>query len=139
LDGRQLSRYLRYLGIALAILTAGVLGLALIFLDFGVATTPSQRTVIAALYFFAAGALCAVLGRGKRVWLWAGLVTWATTTLGFVGLLVSLANPESADLPLIIKLFGPVPFSLTGAVAGRLIRGRPHFPSPGHAPPARDP
>ena len=127
-DGRRLFRYLRHLGVALLILAAGAVGLALVFLDFGVATTPSQRAMVAAVYFFLTGGVCGVLVRHRRAWLFAALLTWATTLLGLVGLFVSVGNPESADPALTVKLLlGPVFCSLAGVAVARFARGRPRI------------
>ncbi len=118
-------RTLRYLGIALLVLAAGVLGLALVFLDLGVPTSPGQRAVVAAVYFFLAGCLCGILVRPGRAWLVAVLLTWAVTLLGLVGLFVSARNPESADPALAVKLLlGPVLCSLAGVAAARFARDR---------------
>ena len=143
MDRPQLLRYLRRAGAVLVTLGVGAPGLGLLFLDFGVSTTPLQRSLVAALYFFVAGfAVGLLVPRERSAWLYASLAAWATMLLGAVGLVVSLGSPDSADFRLTaMLLLGPLAFSLAGVWVARLLRrrssGRSPFPRPRWAKPTR--
>jgi len=126
LDRPQLLRYLRRAGAVLATLGVGVFGLGLFFLDFGVSSTPFQRSLVAALYFLVAGfAVGLLVPRERSARLYGSLAAWATMLMGAVGLVVSLGSPDSADFRLAaLLLLGPLAFSLAGVRVARLLRQR---------------
>lgn len=103
----------------LAVLAAGVAGLALVFTDLVPVPVGFERVAVGALLYVAAGYLVARWNADGRPLGWALATAWGLGLLGAVGLWITLTDPASGHLVLALTfLLGPALAALAGGVLG---------------------
>ncbi len=106
----------------LAALLAGLVGLALVFTDYGPGRTEAARAWVGGGFYLAAGIVVGLLYARGRALRWAVATAWGMILLGMVGLWVSATDPASGDWSLaLLFLLGPLACALLGIKLGSAI------------------
>lgn len=106
----------------LTALLAGLVGLALVFTDYGPGRTEAARAWVGGGFYVAAGLLVGLIHARGRALRWAVVTAWGMVVLGLVGVWVSATDSASGDWSLaLLYLLGPLACALLGIKLGSAI------------------